>query len=139
MDINAKPDEPVILDEKKTIKVKKILLKKDDRYKDKQLEIVNKILKILDPINSKFFVLHDIDNNEGIKSQIMATYPEIQIYFAVSRLTTNMNNNPVSQRPWLSIVKAILKKTGYKLAIERLHIKPEPNKIIHTQKYVVYK
>ena len=55
---------------------------KSDLYKKEQKEIIDKIIKILDLENKKYYTLYELDNNEELQKQIMELIPEIRKWYS---------------------------------------------------------
>lgn len=51
---------------------------KKDLYKKQQPEIAQRLIKFLDPIEGKAFVLYKVDHDEEQKKQILDLIPEIR-------------------------------------------------------------
>ena len=105
---------------------------KSELYKKEQEEIVDKIVKILDLENKTEYTLYELDKNEEIQKQIMELIPEIRKYYAFNNLKAVGEPNK-RKRPWLSIIKNLLKS---KYTIESIDFRMIDNDVeIRTHKY----
>ena len=102
-------------------------------YKKEQEEIVDKIVKILDLENKTEYTLYELDKNEEIQKQIMELIPEIRKYYAFHNLKAVGEPNK-RKRPWLSIIKDLLKS---KYTIESIDFRMIDNDVeIRIHKYI---
>ena len=106
---------------------------KSELYTKEQEEIVNKIVTILDLENKKTYTLFELDNNREIQEKIMALIPEIRKYYSFNGIKAVGEPERI-KRPWLSIIKHLLKKT-YNLVTNEVRITAE-GKEIRTMEYV---
>lgn len=81
---------------------------KSELYKKEQEEIVDKIITILDLENKTEYTLYELDKNEEIQIQIIELIPEIRKYYAFNNMKAVGEPNK-RKRPWLSIIKNLLK------------------------------
>jgi hypothetical protein len=109
---------------------------KSELYAKEQEEIVNKIVTILDLENKKTYTLFELDNNIEIQGKIMALIPEIRKYYSFNGMKAVGEPERI-KRPWLSIIKHLLKKT-YNLVTNEVRITVE-EKEIRTMEYVLNK
>lgn len=82
---------------------------KSELYKKEQDEIIEKIVNILDLKNKTEYTLYELDKNEEIQKQIMELIPEIRKWFSFNNMKAVGEPNKI-KRPWLSIVKHLIKK-----------------------------
>ena len=81
---------------------------KSELYKKEQEEIIDKICNILDLENRNSYTLYELDNNVEIQKKIMELIPEIRKWFAFNNMKAVGEPNRI-KRPWLSIIKNLLK------------------------------
>jgi hypothetical protein len=83
---------------------------KSELYGKEQDSTIDKIIQIIGITEeNNTITLHDIDNNETIKQQLMDLIPEIRTWFSFGRI--NPISNPDNyKRPHLTIIKQITKK-----------------------------
>ena len=82
---------------------------KSELYKKEQEEIVDKIITILDLENKTEYTLYELDKNEEIQKKIMELIPEIRKYYSFNGIKAVGEPNKI-KRPWLSIIKHLIKK-----------------------------
>lgn len=81
---------------------------KSELYKKEQDDIIDKIISILDLENKNTYTLYELDQNEEIQTRIIKLIPEIRKWFAFNNMKAV--GEPVRiKRPWLSIIKNLLK------------------------------
>ena len=93
---------------------------KSELYKKEQEEIVDKIISILDLENRTEYTLYELDKNEEIQKKIMELIPEIRKYYAFNNMKAVGEPNK-RKRPWLSIIKNLLKNVIIKLILKEKH------------------
>jgi hypothetical protein len=81
---------------------------KSELYKKEQDDIIDKIIRILDLENKNTYTLYELDKNEEIQKQIMELIPEIRKWFAFNNMKAVGEPTRI-KRPWLSIIKNLLK------------------------------
>jgi hypothetical protein len=110
---------------------------KSELYKKEQEEIVDKIISILDLENKTEYTLYELDQNEEIQKKIMKLIPEIRKYYAFNNLKAVGEPNK-RKRPWLSIIKNLL-KTKYNIISKDFQFtKNETNIRTHIYKFISY-
>ena len=106
---------------------------KSELYKKEQEDIVDKIIKILDLENKTEYTLYELDKNEEIQKQIIGLIPEIRKYFSFNGIKAVGEPNKI-KRPWLSIIKNLLKS---KYTINSIDFRMIDNDVeIRTHKYI---
>jgi len=111
---------------------------KSELYKKEQEDIVDKIVKILDLENKTEYTLYELDKNEEIQKQIMELIPEIRKYYSFNGIKAVGEPTKI-KRPWLSIIKHLI-KTKYNLeSKEYRFFNEKENKYLRTQKYIFTK
>jgi len=81
---------------------------KSELYKKEQDDITDKIISILDLANKHTYTLYELDKNEKVQKQIMDLIPEIRKWFAFNNMKA-VGEPDKRKRPWLSIIKHLLK------------------------------
>ena len=85
-----------------------------DKYKEERETICQKLIDILDLKDGNNFLLSDLDNDIAKQTAILDMKDEIQKYFAVSSISTfKPNLTSSTKRPYLNIVRSILRQQGY--------------------------
>ena len=105
---------------------------KSELYKKEQDEIIDKIITILDLENKTTYTLYELDNNEEIQNQIMELIPEIRKWFSFNGIKAVGEPSKI-KRPWLSIIKHLLKTKHLTQTSEMRIIKDD--KTIRTMNY----
>jgi hypothetical protein len=96
---------------------------KSELYTKEQDDTIDKIIQIIGITEeNNTITLHEIDNNEIMKQQLMDLIPEIRTWFSFAHI--NPISNPDNyKRPHLTIIKQITKKKW----------------VIHYQDFRIYK
>lgn len=81
---------------------------KSELYKKEQDDIIDKIISILDLENKNTYTLYELDKNEKIQKHIIELIPEIRKWFAFNNMKAVGEPDRI-KRPWLSIIKNLLK------------------------------
>ena len=81
---------------------------KSELYKKEQDDITDKIISILDLENKNTYTLYELDKNEKIQKHIIELIPEIRKWFAFNNMKAVGEPDRI-KRPWLSIIKNLLK------------------------------
>jgi hypothetical protein len=83
---------------------------KSELYAKEQDNTIDKIIQIIGITEeNNTITLHEIDNNEIMKQQLMDLIPEIRTWFSFAHI--NPISNPDNyKRPYLTIIKQITKK-----------------------------
>ena len=109
---------------------------KSELYKKEQEEIVDRIIGILQLKQDNSITLYELDRDTVKQKKIMDLIPDIRKYFAFNNIKA-VGEPSMIKRPWLSIIKAILKP--YYVVINKqlsFHISA---KKIRTVKYIFSK
>lgn len=81
---------------------------KSELYKKEQDDIIDKIISILELENKNTYTLYELDENEEIQKHIMELIPKIRKWFAFNNMKAVGEPDRI-KRPWLSIIKNLLK------------------------------
>jgi hypothetical protein len=108
-----------------------------DKYKEEREEICNRLLDILNLDDNKSFLLCDLDEDIERQTAILSMKEEIKKCFAVSSLAT-FKNDRECKRPYLNIVRGILRKQGYTFEGKDNKILKSHN-LLSTTKYFVFR
>ena len=87
-------------------------LKLSEQYKDEREAICKRIIDILQLDANNSILLCDLDADVAKQEAIMDMKEEIQKCFAVSKVTS-YRKDVECKRPYLNIVRAILRAQGY--------------------------
>jgi hypothetical protein len=105
---------------------------KSELYKKEQEEIVDKIIKILDLENKKYYTLYELDKNIEMQNRIMELIPEIRKWYSFNNMKA-VGEPEKRKRPWLSIIKQLL-KNNYLIETKEIRINKD-DKILRTMEY----
>ena len=109
-----------------------------DKYKDEREEICRKLITILqgDDVECSF-ILYNLDNDLEKQNAILNMKDDIQKCFACSEISS-FKPNFECKRPYLNIVRGILRKQGYTVIGNDFDIKV--NDILkRTKKYIIFR
>ena len=106
-----------------------------DKYKIEREEICKKIIDILQLDDNNSFILCEFDDNVEKQNKIMEIKDEIQKYFACSEISS-FKPNFECKRPYLNIVRGILRKQGYTFISTNIDIKIN-DFVKRTKKYII--
>jgi len=112
--------------------------KKEDKNKDKQIEIKNKILDILNiNENNKSIILYDMDKNMELQNAILSLEKDCEKYFACSNWTYFVYKRleKESERKYLILLKNILSACKIEYVNKSHYIKINDERI-KTVKYI---
>ena len=113
-------------------------LKLCDKYKNEREEICIKLLNILHLDANNSFLLADLDADTEKQIAILSMKEEIQKCFACSTISS-FKPNFVCKRPYLNIVKSILRQQNYLFNGISIVIKLENGESKTTKKYHIFR
>lgn len=108
-----------------------------DKYNNEREEICKKLIDILKLDANNSFLLYELDNNVEMQTEIINMKDEIQKYFACSTISS-FKPNFDCKRPYLNIVRGILRQQGYNFISTDLDIKIN-DVIKRTTKYIIFR
>ena len=108
---------------------------KSELYKTEREQLEASLESILSLREQNVFILHELDHNIELQNQIMRLVPEIRKYYNCNNIKAVSEPSRI-KRPWLSIVKTIL-KPHYTISSTDYHFTREEH--IHSQKYTFSK
>jgi hypothetical protein len=109
-----------------------------DKYKIEREEICKKIIDILKLDTKNSFLLSELDANIEKQTAILNMKEDIQKCFAVSSIST-FKRDRECKRPYLNIVRGILRKQGYTFENSNILYKLENGTYIKTTKYKTFR
>ena len=109
--------------------------KLSDKYQVEREAICNKIIEIL---GDKTFILCDLDEDIEKQNKILELKSEIQQYFACSTISS-FKPNFECKRPYLNIIRSILRKQNYTVIGNDIEIKQENNLYKRTMEYKIFR
>lgn len=110
---------------------------KNELYPEEQKAIKSQLLDIIALDDKNSIVLHHIDNDEEKQQRIMNLLPRIRTFFSMSRVTAFAYPEKI-QRPWLSIIRHLL-KDDYDIVSRDYKVKGNDGVTIRTKRYTVTK
>ena len=112
-------------------------IKLSDKYQNEREEICNKIITILELKEDNTFLLYELDDDIEKQNKILELKEEIQKYFACSTISS-FKPNFDCKRPYLNIIRSILRKQNYTFIGNDYTIKINniPKKTI---KYIIFR
>lgn len=109
-----------------------------EKYKIEREEICNKLIGILKLDDNQCFLLSELDTNVEKQVAILNMKHEIQKCFACSEISS-FKPNFECKRPYLNILRGILRKQGYTFDNKHVLIKLENGTYMKTIKYKVFR
>jgi hypothetical protein len=112
-------------------------IKLSEKYLTEREEICNKIISILGLKEDNTFLLCELDEDIEKQNKIIDLKEEIQKYFACSTISS-FKPNFECKRPYLNIIRSILRKQNYNFVGNDYTIKINniPKKTI---KYIIFR
>ena len=108
-----------------------------DKYKNEREEICKKLIDILNLDINNSFLLADLDADTEKQTAILTMKEEIQKCFAVSSISS-FKPDRECKRPYLNIVRGILRKQGYTFISTDIDIKIN-DVIKRTKNYIIFR
>jgi len=87
-------------------------IKLSEKYPTEREDVCNKIITILNLKEDNTFLLCDLDEDLEKQNKILELKEEIQQYFACSTISS-FKPNFDCKRPYLNIIRSILRKQNY--------------------------
>lgn len=109
-----------------------------DKYKIEREEICKKLIDVLKLDDNQSFILCELDENLEKQTAILNMKDEIQKCFACSEISS-FKPNFECKRPYLNIVRGILRKQGYIFNGSSIVIKLENGESKTTKKYYMFR
>jgi hypothetical protein len=109
--------------------------KLSEKYQAEREAICNKIIEIL---GDKTFILCDLDEDIEKQNKILELKSEIQQYFACSTISS-FKPNFQCKRPYLNIIRSILRKQNYTVVGNDIEIKQQNNSYKRTMEYKIFR
>jgi hypothetical protein len=113
-------------------------IKLSEKYQSEREEICSKIISILDLKEDGTFLLCDLDADIEKQNKLLDMKEEIQKYFACSTISS-FKPNFECKRPYLNIVRSILRKQGYTFENSDFWVKYENGFMKRTIKYKTFR
>ena len=113
-------------------------IKLSEKYQTEREAICNKIITILELKNDNTFLLCELDDNIEKQNQILELKEEIKKYFACSTISS-FKPNFDCKRPYLNIVRSILRQQGYTFDCGTTFTKVESGMYKTSTKYKIFR
>jgi hypothetical protein len=112
-------------------------IKLSEKFQNEREEICNKIITILELTEDNTFLLCELDEDIEKQNKLLELKEEIQKYFACSTISS-FKPNFECKRPYLNIIRSILRKQNYTFIGNDYTIKINniPKKTI---KYIIFR
>jgi hypothetical protein len=108
-----------------------------DKYKQEREEICKRLIDILKLDDNQSFILCELESDTEKQTEILNMKDEIQKCFACSEISS-FKPNFECKRPYLNIVRSILRKQGYTFISTDIDVKIN-NELKRTKKYIIFR
>jgi len=108
-----------------------------DKYQEEREKICQDMINVLELDEKHTFLLSDLDTDVEKQDKIMAMKEAIQKVFACSTISS-FKPNFACKRPYLNIIRSILRKQGYQFVGTDLVIKKD-GVLKKTIKYLIFR
>ena len=109
-----------------------------EKYKTEREDICNKLIDIIKLDTQNSFLLYELDSNIDKQNAILNMKDEIQKCFACSTISS-FKPNFKCKRPYLNIVKGIIRQQNYLFNGSSIVIKLENGEFKSTKKYHIFR
>ena len=109
-----------------------------EKYKTEREDICKRLIDILKLDTNNSFLLYDLDADIEKQTEILNMKDEIQKCFAVSSIST-FKPDRECKRPYLNIVRGILRTQGYTFENNNILYKLENGTYVKTMKYKIFR
>lgn len=113
-------------------------IKLSEKYQNEREYVCNKIITILALNEDNTFLLCELDDDIEKQNKILGLKEEIQKYFACSTISS-FKPNFECKRPYLNIVRSILRKQNYNIENSDFWLKYENGFLKRTIKYRIFR
>ena len=110
-------------------------IKKIIKYEKEQQETLSKLITLLNYNGDLSFTLRDLDNNKDIQTDILLLAEDVKKYYPSSNCTAITNK--LCKRPYMSIIRFILKFHNKKLYKNEVCFPQENKTYLKTIKYQI--
>jgi len=111
--------------------------KLSEKFKDEREAICDKIIEILELTNGEF-ILYNLDENAEKQQKLLELKTEIMKYFECSTIST-FKPNFECKRPYLNLIRGILRKQGYTVESSDYLLKLENGFLKRSTKYKIFR
>ena len=113
-------------------------IKLSEKFQTEREDICNKLINILNLDDNNSFLLCELDDNIEKQNKILELKEEIQKYFACSTISS-FKPNFECKRPYLNIIRSILRKQNYNIENSDFWLKYENGFLKRTIKYKIFR
>ena len=113
-------------------------VKLSEKYQTEREELCNRIISLLELKDDHSFLLSELDQDNEKQNKILGMKEEIQKYFACSTISS-FKPNFECKRPYLNIVRGILRKQNYQFIGSDYWLKCEKGMMKRTIKYIIFR
>lgn len=113
-------------------------IKLSERYQNEREEVCKKIINILNLNEEQSFLLSELELDIEKQNQILDMKEEIKKVFECSTISS-FKPNFECKRPYLNIIRSILRKQGYTIEGSDFWIKYENGFLKRTIKYKIFR
>ena len=113
-------------------------IKLSDKYVSEREEICNELISIIDLDSDGSFLLSSLNLDIDKQNKILDMKDKIKDYFAVSTISSFKPNFPC-KRPYLNIIRSILRQQGYTFEGKDYWIKYDDGTLKRTIIYKIFK
>jgi predicted rRNA methylase YqxC with S4 and FtsJ domains len=111
--------------------------KMSEKFKDEREAVCDKIINILELTNGEF-ILSELDENIEKQQRLLELKTEISKFFECSTIST-FKPNFECKRPYLNLVRGILRKQRYKFEANDYLVKLDNGFLKRTTKYKIFR
>lgn len=112
-------------------------IKKSEKFKTERIAVYEKLMTLLNYSEDESFVLNDLDNNNELQNQILDLIVDIRKYYSASGCK-GCSENRGCKRPFMSIIRYILKQNNKTLYSTEIAIPIGEQKYKKTKKYKIF-
>jgi hypothetical protein len=113
-------------------------IKLSEKYSSEREQICNELISLLELDSDGCFLLSKLDLDSDKQNKILEMKEKIKDYFAVSTISS-FKPNFLCKRPYLNIVRSILRQQGYTFAGKDCEFKISENLYQRTIKYKIFR
>jgi hypothetical protein len=113
-------------------------IKLSEKYQEEREKICTTLISIIELDNDNSFLLCELDDDKEKQEKILKMKEEIQNYFACSTISS-FKPNFECKRPYLNIIRSILRQQKYIIENSDFWIKYENGLLKRTIKYKIFR
>jgi hypothetical protein len=109
-----------------------------DKYQDEREKFCGELISVLNLDENQCFLLSELDVDVEKQEKIMGMKDAIQKVFACSTISS-FKPNFTCKRPYLNIIRSILRKQGYQFVGTDIEVRLETNVYKRTMRYKIFR